>query len=76
MPRFLDTRGLPTLTVAICDRCRMKMSVTALAPDPNAPGLMVCVDCRDVFDPWRLPARKPDQISVPASRPDEPLTDE
>jgi hypothetical protein len=38
-------------------------------PDGNAPGLRVCKRCCDVFDPYRLPARQPDDVTLPFYRP-------
>lgn len=73
MPKFLDTRGQPTLGVGTCDRCKRKFPLAKLGPDPNSPGLRVCAADRDNFDPWRLPAPPPDQIVLPFVRPDEPL---
>jgi hypothetical protein len=35
-----------------------------LRADPNVPGLLVCKDCTDVYDPYRLPQRQP-EILVP-----------
>lgn len=75
MPRFLDTRGQPTLNVSLCARCGIKMPAAKLSPDPNSPGLLVCAKDRDRFDPYRLPPRQPDQISVPFVRPDTDLAD-
>lgn len=74
MPLFLDTRGKTTLGIGICDRCSRKMSLDDLHVDPNSPGLRVCIEDRDQFDPWRLPARPPDQIALRFARPDLPLT--
>lgn len=74
MPRYLNTRGKPVLTIAVCDRCREKNSLSDLSPDGNSPGLLVCRDCNDMYDPWRLPARRTEDITVPTPRPDEPLT--
>jgi hypothetical protein len=71
MSRFLDTSGEQVLTVGICDRCQRKFPLKHLRPDPNAPGLMVCRDDIDVFDPWRLPAPAAEQIAVPNTRPDQ-----
>lgn len=72
MPTFLNTRGLESLAIAICDRCRMKRAYVNLAPDPNFPGLRVCNEgCRDQFDPYRLPARKTERINLRFPRPDE-----
>ena len=74
MPLFLNTRGRSTLGIGICARCSRKMSLDDLRPDPNAPGLMVCDADRDLLDPYRLPAREPESISLPFVRPDVPLT--
>jgi hypothetical protein len=46
------------------------MSLTDLSPDPNYPGLYVCDIDKDQFDPYRLPARQPEQISLFHPRPD------
>ena len=73
MSVFLDTRGRPSLAIAICDRCSRKFPIDELRPDGNSPGLRVCAADRDVYDPWRLPARAPDQISLRYPRPDTPL---
>jgi hypothetical protein len=74
MPLYLDTTSLTKVSVAICDRCRMKRSILQLISDPNSPGLRVCQDtCVDQFDPWRLPARKTEDITVEYPRPDVPL---
>jgi hypothetical protein len=39
-------------------------------PDPNFPGMRVCKDDLDKFDPWRLPARQTENISLRFPRPD------
>lgn len=39
-------------------------------PDPNFPGLRVCKDDLDNFDPWRLPARQTENIALRFPRPD------
>lgn len=75
MSIWLDTRGKPVLSVAICDRCKMKRPLSDLQPDLNAPGTRVCNrGCRDEFDPWRLPARRTEEVAVQYPRPDEELT--
>lgn len=77
MTAYLRTRGKSNLAIAICDRCKMKRSITELVADPNSPGLRVCEDgCVDKFDPWRLPARKTEDVALQYPRPDEPLTTE
>lgn len=42
--------------------------------DPNAPGLRVCKVDLDQLDPYRLPARQTERITLPFVRPDTPLT--
>ena len=73
MPRFLNTRGNTTLAIGICGRCSIKMPLDKLLPDPNYPGLLVCEKDRDEYDPYRLPARQPDNILLPFTRPDTPI---
>lgn len=42
-----------------------------MRPDPNFPGLQVCDQgCADDFDPYRLPARKTERITIRFPRPD------
>ena len=66
MPRYL-TDNQP---IFICSRCQMKRVYSDMRVDPNN-GLRVCKnDCVDVYDPWRLPARKPEDISLPSAKPD------
>ena len=70
MPVYIDTRGNSVLSVAICDRCSRKFAYTELMPDPNFPGMRVCKDDLDKFDPWRLAARVAENISLRFPRPD------
>lgn len=70
MPIYLDTRGNSILSVAVCDRCNRKFAYTDLYPDPNFPGMRVCKDDLDQFDPWRLPARQTENIALRFPRPD------
>ena len=71
MPRFLNTLGNAVLSVAVCDRCKMKRAHVELRPDPNFPGLQVCGQgCADDKDPYRLPARKTERITIRFPRPD------
>lgn len=74
MARFIDPSGHTTYGIALCDRCHKKFCLDELFPDPNAPGLRVCREDLDEFDPWRLPARPAERISLPFVRPDLPLT--
>jgi len=72
MPTFLDTRGLASVAIAVCDRCKMKVPFVTLVQDSNFPGLRVCADrgCKDELDPYRLPARKTERINLRFPRPD------
>jgi len=73
MPVYLDTRGNSVLSVAICDRCSRKFPYVDLMPDPNFPGMRVCKVDLDQFDPWRLPAIQPENITLRHPRPDVSL---
>ena len=70
MPVYLDTRGNSVLSVAICDRCSRKFPYVDLMPDPNFPGMRVCKEDLDNFDPWRLPAIQTENITLRFPRPD------
>ena len=70
MPVYIDTRGNSVLSVAVCDRCNRKFGYTELMPDPNFPGMRVCKDDLDNFDPWRLPALQTENIALRFPRPD------
>jgi hypothetical protein len=73
MPLYLDTRGRSTLGIGLCARCSRKFSLDDLHSDPNFPGLMVCVADLDDFDPYRLPARQTEDITLRFVRPDESI---
>ena len=71
MPKWLDTTGMASLAIAVCDRCKMKRAFSTLQSDPNFPGLRVCQEgCKDQLDPYRLPARKTERINLRFPRPD------
>lgn len=71
MPKWLDTTGMASLAIAVCDRCKMKRAFSTLQSDPNFPGLRVCQEgCKDQYDPYRLPARKTERINLRFPRPD------
>ena len=70
MPIWLDTRGRSTLGIGICARCSRKMSLDDLHDDPNFPGLRVCDEDTDQYDPYRLPARETEDITLQYPRPD------
>ena len=71
MPKWLDTHGNSVLTIAICDRCKMKRAYSDIGQDRNLPGLRVSNEgCNDERDPYRLPPRQTEKISVRFPRPD------
>jgi hypothetical protein len=71
MPRFLDTLGFSDIAIFICDRCKMKRPHAEARNDPNFPGLRVCGQgCADEKDPYRLPARPTERITIRFPRPD------
>jgi hypothetical protein len=74
MGLYLNPTGKSTFGLGICDRCRRKFSLDDLYSDPNSPGLRVCRADRDQFDPYRLPVRKAENITLRFVRPDVPLT--
>lgn len=73
MSAFLDTSGNARLSVAICGRCSLKFPIDELIPDLNSPGLLVCRDDADDLDPYRLPPRETEDITITMPRPDLPL---
>ena len=73
MSKWVDSTGMSKIASAVCDRCKMSMPYMNLRPDPNAPGVFACQECVDLYDPWRLPPRYPEDISLEHPRPDTPL---
>jgi hypothetical protein len=73
MPLYLNTRGNPTLGIGICGRCSRKFPLHMLHSDYNSPGLRVCDADRDHLDPYRLPARQTENITLPFMRTDTPI---
>lgn len=61
------------VAIAICGRCSEKYPYQKLRADGNNPGLRVCGDCWDPLDPYRLPPRQIENISLQWPRPDLPL---
>lgn len=71
MGKFLDTRGEAVLSPYICDRCKIRGRFSDMVEDGDKPGLFVHKDgCSDRLDPWKLPARSSEDVSVPSPRPD------
>lgn len=73
MPVYIDTRGNSILSVGVCDRCSRKFPYVDLMPDPNFPGMRVCKEDLDDFDPWRLPALQTENIALRFPRPDKSI---
>ena len=73
MGLYLNTRGNATLGIGICSRCSRKFPLDKLRPDPNYPGLRVCDKDLDDFDPYRLPPRQTENITLPFTRTDTPI---
>lgn len=73
MGLYLNTRGNPTLGIGICSRCSRKFPLDKLHSDPNYPGLRVCDADTDDFDPYRLPPRQTENITLPFTRTDTPI---
>ena len=71
---FLNTKGNSTLGIGICSRCQFRFPLHMLQDDPNIPNFKVCAADRDDFDPYRMPARQPDMLTLPFIRPDVPLS--
>ena len=72
MSLYLPVRAKGSAAIAVCYRCSRKFHMDQLVKDPNN-GMWVCTDDQDVLDPWRLPARQAENISLDHPRPDVPL---
>lgn len=74
MSMYLDPTGQSTYGLGICGRCSKKMFLADLHEDPNVPGLRVCKDDLDNFDPYRLAPRENEKITLPFNRPDTDIS--
>jgi hypothetical protein len=75
MALFLPVKNVGgTMGIGLCYRCSKKMYYGSLVKDPNN-SLWLCKECVDIYDPWRLPARRAEDISLRHPRPDIPLSD-
>jgi hypothetical protein len=55
----------------------MKRAYSNISQDRNLPGLRVCNEgCNDERDPWRLPARQPEKITIRFPRPDADVAEQ
>ena len=73
MPRYIQPKSVGVAAVAVCPRCHFKVNYTDLVHDGDVPGLLVCVECKDLKDPYKLPVRKAEKISLQHPRPDTEL---
>lgn len=72
MSLYLPVRTKGTAAIAVCPRCGFKKYYDELQRDPNN-NSYYCASCVDLYDPWRLPARQAEDISLQHPRPDEEL---
>lgn len=73
MSKWINPKGRPSYGIGLCARCSLKFPIDQLQDDPNYPGLKVCIKDIDDYDPYRLPAREPDNIILDFVRPDTPI---
>jgi hypothetical protein len=73
MGYYVSTTGLSNVAIGICGRCSRKFPLVDLMEDPNTPGLRVCREDVDDYDPYRLPPRETEDITLEFPRPDERL---
>lgn len=74
MSLYVNTIGLSVIAIGICGRCSLKFPLIDLIEDPNSPGLLVCKDDVDDYDPYRLPPRETEIITLEYPRPDVRLS--
>jgi len=74
MGLYLPVRTKGSAAIAVCPRCSTKVYYGDLKQDPNNLQFY-CADCVDIYDPWRLPPRQAEDISLHHPRPDVPLED-
>ena len=72
MGLYLPVQAKGSAAIAICRRCGFKVHYDELRLDPNNKN-WYCKGCIDIYDPWRLPARTPENISLDHPRRDEDI---
>lgn len=70
MPLWEPLNGGGNVALAVCPRCHFKRQYTDLRKDPNDGNWYCKFDCVDLKDPWRLPPRRTEDISLEHARPD------
>ena len=74
MPKYLPSTEVGGhYAIAICPRCKFKVYYGELEMDPNT-NQMICGDCIDLLDPYRLSPKEPDRFTLRYPRPEEELT--
>lgn len=74
MSLYLPVRTKGSAAIAICPRCSKKMYLSDMVLDPNNLN-WYCKEDADTLDPWRLPARLAEDISLDHPRPDVKVDD-
>lgn len=72
MSEYLPLNLKGSVAIAVCPRCQRKIQYDDLTRDPNNQNFY-CPECVDTLDPWRLPARRTEDISLQHPRPDVEL---
>lgn len=75
MGLYLPVKRQGSCAIAVCPRCSRKVQYDDLKKDPNN-DQWYCEDCVDLYDPWRLPARPAEDISLQHPRPDTEIEHE
>jgi hypothetical protein len=74
MPTFLKPNASNiSYGIGVCDRCKKKMFLDDLKPDGAVSSLRVCEKCYDQPDPYLIPARLVEKITLDHPRPDVKL---
>lgn len=60
--------------IGLCDRCKKIEPYQVLKKDGNVPGMLVCPECWDPLDCYRLPPHIAGPFIIPNPRPDVTLT--
>lgn len=73
MGLYLPVNLKGSCAIACCARCGFKYQMTELVQDPNTKA-WVCEKCQDQYDPYRMPARQPENISLTHPRSDADIS--
>lgn len=73
MPRYLPVSLRGKSAITVCARCGLKMPYNDVVQDRNVRGLWVHAECADNKDPYKLPARQPENITLQHPRPDSSI---